>query len=122
NFAAPRYSPTATTSYTIDYTRVGPEIHGNRILNNSINGLFIRAQTPACNQLEEMTVAGRFDDADIVHVIQENLFVRGTPGGPTLETVAPPVNLVVISKLTSPAGAFSAGQTVEYKLVYVDLL
>ncbi len=122
NFAAPRFSPTAVTSYTIDYKRVGPEIHGNSILNNSINGMFVRAKTPAGNQLEELTVAGRFDDADIVHVIQENLFITGTPGGPTLEIVAPPVNLVVISRLTTPAGAFSAGQTVEYKLVYVDLL
>ncbi|MFN0019852.1 MAG: hypothetical protein ACKVP0_16465, partial [Pirellulaceae bacterium] len=122
NFASPRYSPSAVTSYTIDYKRVGPDIHGNRILNNTTNGLFLRTKTPAGNNLEEMTVAGRFDDSDIVHVMQENLFITGSPGGPKLETVAPPINLVVITRLTNPVGAFSAGQTVEYKLVYVDLL
>ena len=31
---------------------------------------------------EELTVAGRFDDTDVVHVITENLIIRGSVGGP----------------------------------------
>ncbi|NJR20610.1 MAG: hypothetical protein HC777_03630, partial [Hyphomonadaceae bacterium] len=35
--------------------RVGPDVHGNRLLENSINGLFVRTQTPAGNDLERLT-------------------------------------------------------------------
>ena len=63
-------------------TRIGPDIRGNRLLNNSINGMFVRIDTPAGDQLERMTVSGRWDDTDIVHVVAENLVIEGTPGGP----------------------------------------
>ena len=33
--------------YTLDYDRVGPDIHGNTLLNNSLNALFLRVQTAA---------------------------------------------------------------------------
>jgi hypothetical protein len=146
NFQAPRYwpgysnvasynpsgvaSPAPSASFSLDYQRVGPDIHGNRVINNTVNGLFVRTTTPAGNVLEELTVAGRFDDVDIVHVIQENLVIRGNPGGPVLAQAtqdhAPPTTLVVPSIVTPPAstpGFFgSAAATVEYKLVYLDLL
>ncbi len=70
------------TPFTPDYDRVGPDLRGNRLLNNSINGLFIRIDTPAGDQIERMTVSGRWDDTDIVHVVAENLLIDGTPGGP----------------------------------------
>ena len=63
-------------------SRIGPEIHHNTLQNNSINGLFIRISTPAGNDLRPMTVSGRWNDTDIVHVVSENLVIQGTPGGP----------------------------------------
>ena len=68
--------------FTSDYDRIGPDLRGNRVTNNSINGLFVRIQTPAGQALEVMNVAGRWDDTDIVHVIAENLVIGSTPGGP----------------------------------------
>jgi hypothetical protein len=68
--------------FTADYDRVGPDIRSNQLVNNSINGLFVRIDTPAGDQLEKMTVSGRWDDTDIVHVATENLVIQGTPGGP----------------------------------------
>ena len=139
NFQAPRYWSTFSSdplynpsqiaaappsfSYTLDYSRVGPDIHGNRVTNNTTNALFVRTRTAAGNELEELTVAGRFDDNDIVHVIQENLVVRGTPGGATLEQTPPPINLIIPNIIPGqqPFG-FQAGTEIEYKLVYIDLL
>lgn len=68
--------------FTSGYKRIGPDIHGNTVTHNTINGLFVRIDTPAGNALEKLTVAGRFDDTDITHVISENLIIEGTPGGP----------------------------------------
>ncbi|MCA9166810.1 MAG: NF038122 family metalloprotease, partial [Planctomycetales bacterium] len=68
--------------FTPDYDRVGPEIRGNRLLNNSINGIFVRIETPAGDKLETMTVSGRWDDTDLVHVVAENLIIDSQPGGP----------------------------------------
>src|SRR5690606_972982 len=58
NFHAPIYQRGA--SFTSDYDRVGPDLAGIQFENNSINGLFVRIDTPAVGQLEPMTVSGRF--------------------------------------------------------------
>lgn len=86
--------------FTLDYQRVGPDIHGNRLVvtevdpanpmqtirhQNRLNGLFVRIATPNVGVTETMTVPGRFDDTDIVHILQENLEIEGTPGGLTAE-------------------------------------
>ncbi|MFO0913884.1 MAG: NF038122 family metalloprotease [Pirellulales bacterium] len=84
-----------STKFTPDYSRVGPDIYGNRVVDNTTNGLFVRIDTPAGNQLERMSVSGRFDDQDIVHVISENLLIGSTPGGPLLN----PVTQVVQARL-----------------------
>lgn len=68
--------------FTSDYDRVGPDILGNRLIDNTTNGISIRIDTLPGNRLEEMTVSGRFDDTDIVHVVKENLIIGSTPGGP----------------------------------------
>lgn len=82
--------------FTLDYQRVGPAIYGNRLVmqepnplnptqpivhQNRLNGLFIRIATPNIGVTETMTISGRFDDTDIVHILQENLEIEGTPGG-----------------------------------------
>ena len=71
-----------STPFTSDYTRIGPDIHGNRLTDNSINGLFVRINTGAGSVREELTVSGRWDDTDIVHVLAENLTVSGTVAAP----------------------------------------
>ncbi len=71
--------------YTSDYRRVGPEISGNKVVDNSINGLLIRITTKAGGTISEMEVAGRFDDTDITHVLVDTLHINGTPGGPIRE-------------------------------------
>ncbi|MBX3414227.1 MAG: DVUA0089 family protein [Pirellulales bacterium] len=66
---------------TLESWRVGPEIYGNTLVNNSLNALFVRIRTNAGSPLDVLEVAARFDDKDIVHVLSENLVIHGTPGG-----------------------------------------
>lgn len=70
------------TPFTSSYQRIGPDIQGNLLADNTTNALSIRINTLAGGQLERLTVSGRFDDTDIVHVIKENLIIGSTPGGP----------------------------------------
>ncbi|MBW3540073.1 MAG: hypothetical protein KY476_07380, partial [Planctomycetes bacterium] len=65
-------------------SRVGPDIHGNRLVDNSLNALFVRIETLFGEPIDVVTVPARFDDTDIVHVITENLQIAGNPGGPIL--------------------------------------
>jgi hypothetical protein len=87
NFHSPAEQQLA--SFTVDYQRVGPDIHNNRVVGNTINGLQIRLRTSGNPQLETMTVQGRFDDTDIVHFLPENLEITGTPGGALLRNDVP---------------------------------
>ncbi|MFN9639356.1 MAG: GEVED domain-containing protein [Pirellula sp.] len=103
--------------FVADYDRVGPDIRGNRIVNNTVNGLFIRTRTGAAENPETVTVAARFDDLDIVHVVGENLIVDGRPGGGIIDVAAPPTTVVTL--IASAGGSLSAG-TYNYRLVYVD--
>ena len=114
-FSTPAYQ---SVEFTPDYSRVGPDIHGNILLDNSNNGLFVRIQTNPGSPTKELTVSGRFDDRDIVHIISENLVVRGTPGGPFLEVDAPPVSLVTLNEVVG--GGTLAAATYNYKIVYLD--
>jgi hypothetical protein len=125
NFTSPQYGSTFNTSFNVDYKRVGPEIHGNYLNNNTVNALAIRARTQSgtvnANALEEMTVAGRFDDTDIVHVIQENLTMHSAPGGAFIHTqLTAPATTLVTAAPVAGTGGFAAGSNVEYKIVYVD--
>ncbi|HUE72938.1 MAG TPA: GEVED domain-containing protein [Pirellulaceae bacterium] len=62
--------------------RIGPDIHHNDIRNNSVNGLLVRTRaTSANNALSIQTVFARWDDVDVVHVVSDNLLLRGQPGG-----------------------------------------
>lgn len=123
NFHTPEFQ--LAGSHTLDYDRVGPDIHGNNIgvnqtgqlFTNTFNGMSVGIPTPAGNLTHQMTVAGRFDDRDIVHIISENLTISGTPGGPLREQTGPSLNLVTFTKL---AGGTLPAATYEYRVVFVD--
>ncbi len=70
NFNEPKYQ--FNGAFTSDYDRVGPDIRRNQLSNNSLNGLFLRVDTPVDGSTRTMTVPGRFDDIDIVHILTEN--------------------------------------------------
>lgn len=61
--------------------RYGPEIRGNHIVNNTINGLFVRIRTNFGSPIDKLDVSARFKSTDIVYVIQENLVINGGVGG-----------------------------------------
>lgn len=102
--------------FTSDYDRVGPEISGNLLADNTTNGLFIRVTTPSGGELETLTQSARFDDTDIVHVISQALTISGAPGGPTLLETRPSVGSVTLTPSTT--GNLAAGQH-EYVLSFV---
>ncbi len=61
--------------------RLGPQIRGNRLLDNSINGLFVKIETDSGVPLDKLDVPARFTSTDIVHVIAENFVITGGVGG-----------------------------------------
>ena len=103
--------------FTADYDRVGPEINNNHLIDNSINGLFIRATTTPTQTPREFTVAARLDDVDVVHYVAENLIVSSNPGGSLEDGFAPSMSLVSAQVL---AGGTLAAGTYEYKVTFVD--
>lgn len=115
NFHAATFQ--AAGAYTPDYARVGPEVHDNLITDNSLNGMLVRVTTFSNAPPERMTVSGRFDDVDIVHVISENLLINGTPGGPIQEGSRPPVTLV---QLVAQSGGTIPSGTSRYRITFVD--
>lgn len=62
--------------------RFGPDVHGNVLNNNTVNGLFVRIRTQFGSPVDYLDVTARWDDTDITYVVSENLHLRGTPGGP----------------------------------------
>lgn len=61
--------------------RIGPDIHGNIVTNNTTNGVFVRIVTPVAGQINRLTTSARFDDTDITYVISQNLEIVGNTGG-----------------------------------------
>jgi hypothetical protein len=61
--------------------RLGPDVHDNTLITNSVNGLFVRIRTQSGNPIDRLDLPARFDDIDVPHVISENFFISGTPGG-----------------------------------------
>ena len=116
DFQAPEYQ---AVPFTPDYLRIGPEVHGNRLMDNTVNGLFVRLKTPAGGDLEQLQVSGRWDDADIVYVLSEDLRIQGSPGGPLQTVAAPQANLITLQAQQNPTGTLPAG-TVNYRLTVVD--
>lgn len=117
-FHAPRFQE-GVQLFTSDYQRIGPDLHWNTLVENSTNGLFVRVQTTAGSPIQKLTVPGRFDDTDIVHVIAQNLEILGTPSGPLLDETGPDIALVVLNATRVADGNLAAG-SYNYRLVYVD--
>lgn len=109
NFNEPRFQQNG--AFTSDYDRVGPEIRRNILLNNSLNALFVSVGSGG------LTVAGRFDDVDIVHVLTDNLAVNGTAGGALIDGTSPPVALLSLGP--NVGGTLLPG-VYNYKVTYVD--
>ena len=61
--------------------RIGPELRGNFLDQNTINGLFIRISTAAGGTISKLTVPARLKSTDIVYVLAENLVIQGAAGG-----------------------------------------
>ena len=67
-------------SFSDSNGRMGPDIVGNLLTANSINGLVVRDDS-ATGANGQLNVSARFDDTDIVHVLTSNLVIAGNPGG-----------------------------------------
>ncbi len=63
--------------------RVGPDVYGNELNNNSINAFFIRIRTNAGEPIDVLGLPARITHTDVVYVLAENLFITGNPGGPS---------------------------------------
>lgn len=115
NFQEPKFQ--ASGAFTSDYDRVGPEIHHNSLVDNSLNALFVKVDTPVADSIRKLTTNARFDDIDIVHVINENLIISGTPGGSIIDTTVPQGSLIA---LQAAAGGKLLPGTYNYKISFVD--
>ncbi|MEM8667655.1 MAG: GEVED domain-containing protein [Planctomycetota bacterium] len=104
--------------FTPDVHRIGPHIRGNEVVDNTINGLFVRIETQTGAPLEHLTVSARVDDTDIVHVLTENLQIAGSPGGPDGSISAPSIALVR-GATTAASGDVPFG-LYRYRLTFVD--
>jgi hypothetical protein len=74
------------TLYTADYSRTGPLVYGNLIVNNTYNGLFVRVSTAAGGSQQALDVSADFSNIDIPYVMAETLTIQGNPGGPLATT------------------------------------
>ena len=115
SYQAPQFQKAG--SFTADYDRVGPDMYHNLLLDNSVNGVFIRVATTPVEAPKEFTVAARLDDTELVHYVAENLVVAGSPGGSIEDGVAPSMSLVSARRL---AGGEVPPNTYDYKMTFVD--
>ena len=69
-------------SFDDSLNRIGPDIHGNNLTNNSVNGLLVRiGLAPDGQPADKLDVRGRFNDTDLTHVISQPLHITGNAGG-----------------------------------------
>lgn len=109
-------------SFIPDYTRIGPDIRSNTLLDNSTNGLFVRIDTLAGSGLKSLGVPARINDSEITIVLGENVVIEGTPGGSLAEMIGPEVSLVSLNVVLPTGGStgFAAATGLEYMITYVD--
>lgn len=107
-------------AHTSDYSRVGPDIHNNRLGDNNNNALEIRIDTLAGSEVTELLVSARLDDTDIVHTLTQNLAIAGTPGGNFLDVTAPSVALMTFSDPGNVGFNGALSGNYEYIVTFVD--
>ena len=122
-FTEPRYQNGG--AFVPDYSRVGPDFRSNTLTNNSINGLFVRIDTLAGQNLKTLSVPGRMNDSEMTIVLGENLIIEGTPGGSSRELIGPDTALVTTTILVPPdprivGPGFASAGPLTYILTYVD--
>lgn len=115
-FNEPRYQRFA--QFVSDYDRVGPLIYGNRFTDNSLNGMFVRVEVDAQGSLRQLEVPARFSNTEVVHVLGENLLVRGNPGGSIVDANLPGLDLVTVTPVVG-VGTLAAGDY-QYRISFVD--
>ena len=127
SYQAPQFQKAGR--FTADYDRVGPDMYQNLLLENSVNGVFIRVATTPVEAPKEFTVAARFDDTELVHYVAENLVVAGSPGGSIEDGIAPSMALISSRRLAGgPLGPDSVPVgdppnspiSYDYKMTFVD--
>lgn len=106
--------------YNADYDRQGPDIRGNRIVGNSVNGLLIKTETLPGQPLTTLEVPAILKSTDIVYVLAENLVISGQPGGGRLDNIAPNVSLTLTQNVAVTNSTLVAGTQVQYKVTFVD--
>ena len=89
--------------YTLDYERVGPDIHGNTLVKNSLNALFLRVQTAAGQSLQELGVTARYDDVGTVLAIPQSLVIQGDEGEAVAVTGTCPLTASGNNQIVVPA-------------------
>lgn len=114
-FQEPRFQQAG--AFTADYSRIGPNIRQNLIVNNSINGLFIRTITDRGQTARQITVAAHIDDVDIVHYVAENIVIAGQPGGPIQDGFLPDASTIALQ--TSGGGSLAVGDY-QYRMTFLD--
>lgn len=62
--------------------RSGPHVRGNQVIDNTVNGFFIRVRTDFGQPIDKLELPARIDDTDITYVLPESLFISGNAGGP----------------------------------------
>ena len=116
-------------SFTADYDRVGPDMYQNLLLDNSVNGVFVRVATTPVEAPKEFTVAARFDDSELVHYVAENLVIAGSPGGSIEDGVEPSMTLLSARRLSGgplgpepvpPGDPANPPVSYDYKMTFVD--
>jgi len=63
--------------------RIGPDVYGNLLYNNSLNGFFIRVTSTAGQPPEQLGLSARINHTDITYVLSDNLLIDGNPTGPS---------------------------------------
>ena len=61
--------------------RRGPVVRGNRLVDNSINGMFVRVRTDFGQPIDTLDVPAVFASRDVTYVLTENLLISGGAGG-----------------------------------------
>ncbi|KAA1258524.1 Matrixin [Rubripirellula obstinata] len=107
-------------SFVPDYDRVGPVIYGQHMVDNSVNGLLIRIDTAAGSTPEELLVSARFDDTEIVHVLGDNLLIRGNPAGAMTQSPATAPVLTNLSAVSVAGVSGLAAGSYQYHISFVD--